>query len=86
MGPHLIYHLGGGSGGIEEFLEHIGPTFEALWNSMNGWASIPSSAVKKVVKGVEEEVGAKSLEDLRRWRDDRLLRVLDVVSDNHSSA
>ncbi len=85
MGPHLSYHLGGGSGGIKEFIEHIGPAFETVWNSMNNWTSIPPSAVKKVVKGVEEEVGTKSPEYLRRWRDDRLLKVLDVVSDNHSS-
>lgn len=86
MGPHLIYHLGGGSGGVKEFIEHIGPAFEAVWSSMSSWSSIPPSATKKVVKGVEEEMGTKSLEELRRWRDDRLLKVLDVASDNPSSS
>lgn len=82
MGPHLVYHLGGGSGGIQEFIEHLGPAYESWWRSMSNWTSMPHLAVEKVVKGVEEELGTKSLEELTRWRDDKLLKLLKVISDN----
>src|SRR5260370_8356281 len=31
MGPNLIYHLGGGPGGIHHFLEHFTGPSKALW-------------------------------------------------------
>ena len=34
MGPHLIYHLGGGSGGYRHYLDHLGPTQEARWKEL----------------------------------------------------
>ena len=80
MGPHLIYHLGGGSGGIEEFIEHLGPAYESWWRSMSSWTSIPHGAVEKVVEGVKEEVGSKNMEELCRERDEKLLSILKVLS------
>lgn len=82
MGPHITYHLGGGSGGIQEFIEHIGPTFESCWGSMSSWTSIPPSALKKVVKGLEEEVEKRNLEELARWRDAKLVKILKTISDD----
>jgi hypothetical protein len=31
MGPNLIYHLGGGAGGIHHFLEHFTGSMTACW-------------------------------------------------------
>jgi len=85
MGPHITYHLGGGRGGIQEFIEHIGPTFESCWSSMSSWTSIPPSALKKVVKALEEEVGTRNSEELARWRDAKLVRILKAISDDSPS-
>ena len=34
MGPHMTYHLGGGQGGIEHYLKHLGPSQERRWASL----------------------------------------------------
>ncbi|MBE0478928.1 3-hydroxyacyl-CoA dehydrogenase family protein [Candidatus Aerophobetes bacterium] len=80
MGPHLIYHLGGGKGGIEEFVKHLGPAFETWWSSMSSWTSIPPLAVKKIVEGIKEEIGENSLDELYKWRDEKLLSILKTIS------
>jgi ketoreductase RED1 len=33
-GPFLTFHLGGGPGGLGDFLTHLGPTLEALWSNL----------------------------------------------------
>jgi len=81
MGPHLTYHLGGGKGGIEYFIEHLGEAFETCLRTMDTWTSLPYSAAKKVIEGVEELriVEEKSPEELARWRDGRLVDVLKLL-------
>jgi len=46
-GPHLSYHLGGGKGGIEHFLDHLGSAMESRWKSLAKWTTLPPSAKKK---------------------------------------
>ena len=79
MGPHMTYHLGGGKGGIEYFVDHLGPAFESWWRSMDTWTSIPDSSVKKVVDGVKDEMGSRTLEDVVKWRDDKLIELLKII-------
>lgn len=35
QGPFASFHLGGGAGGLEHFLDHLGPKFEELWVDAN---------------------------------------------------
>lgn len=79
MGQHLIYHLGGGAGGYEYFIEHIGKTFEEYWKDMATWTQIPESAKKSIVSGVKNYVGGQSLSDLTKWRDGKLARVIKAL-------
>jgi 3-hydroxyacyl-CoA dehydrogenase len=82
MGPHMTYHLGGEKGGIEYFVDHLGPAFESWWRFMNTWTSIPHSSVKKVIDGVRHEMGTNTLEDMVRWRDDKLIELLRIIYDH----
>ena len=70
MGPHLTYHLGGGPGGIEHFFEVFGKYY-----------NFRPSAVKKVIEGVKETeiVRTKSMEELVRWRDEKLVELLKIL-------
>ena len=34
LGPHMNYHLGGGEGGYRHYLEHLGPSQEARWETL----------------------------------------------------
>jgi 3-hydroxypropionate dehydrogenase (NADP+) len=82
MGPFLTYHLGGGEGGLEHFIEHLGPAFSEWWKSMETWTSIPPSAVKKAVEGVKQMNGVKTktYDELVRWRDEKLIELLGLLS------
>jgi len=81
MGPFLTYHLGGGEGGLEHFIDHLGPAFSAWWTSMEPWTSIPPSAVKKAVDGVKQlnVVKTKTYDELVRWRDEKLMELLELL-------
>lgn len=73
MGPYLTYHLGGGAGGIEYLMRHIGTKKAAWLETMAKWTITPESAMKKAIQGVEEMVGDKTLRELESWRDEHLL-------------
>ena len=79
MGQHLIYHLGGGEGGYEAFIRHIGKAFEHYYEGMAAWTEIPENAKQAVIDGVREEVGDRSLDELAAWRDDRLVKLLKTL-------
>lgn len=81
MGPYLTYHLGGGSGGIEYLIRHIGVPKAAWLETMAKWTETPESAIERAVKGVEEMdiVHEMSLEELERWRDRQLVKILGLL-------
>ncbi|MBN2334222.1 3-hydroxyacyl-CoA dehydrogenase family protein [Candidatus Bathyarchaeota archaeon] len=73
MGPYMVYHLGGGKGGIEYLMRHIGESKAKWLKTMATWTETPESVVQKAVDGVNEMVGDRSLEELEAWRDAYLL-------------
>jgi len=79
MGPHLIYHLGGGEGGMDHFLDHFGPVFKPWWESMATWTTLPPETKSVLTAGLKKEVGDRSLTDISRWRDEKLSGLLKLV-------
>jgi carnitine 3-dehydrogenase len=84
MGQHLIYHLGGGEGGYEYFIDHIGKAFGDLWKDMPTWTAISDESKKTLVQGIEDAAGAKSLAELARWRDKKIADLIKVIYDEPS--
>ena len=80
MGSHLTYHLGGGEGGLERFIETIGEnTFTPIWEDMKTWTSISDSTKSKLAEGIRRKNEGKSLAELAQWRDDKLVKLLKVI-------
>ena len=81
LGPHLSYHLGGGSGGIEYYLRHLGPAMAARWRTLATWTSIPPSAEKKIIRDIKtiELVKGKSVEEIATLRDEKLAKLLKIL-------
>jgi carnitine 3-dehydrogenase len=77
MGPSLLFHLGGGAGGIRHFMEHLMPAMQAWWNTL-GTPRITPEFTSSVIDGVAKETGGKSVEQLEKTRDDMLLKLLAV--------
>ena len=75
MGPHMTYHLGGGPGGIEHYLSHLGPSQVRRWSSL-GNPTLSSEVQMRIVEGVAEEAGDHSIQELEERRDRALLEIL----------
>ncbi len=76
MGPHLIYHLGGGPGGVKDFINHLGPSVEMWWEDMATWKKFPEGCREVLEKGVLDELAGKTPEELAAWRDEKLVKLL----------
>jgi carnitine 3-dehydrogenase len=79
MGPNLIYHLGGGPGGIHHFFEHFSGGMTALWADL-GSPELGPELQKKIVDGVLEEVDGRSIEELSQERDKLIMGLLELLS------
>jgi 3-hydroxyacyl-CoA dehydrogenase len=75
MGPHMTYHLGGGSGGIEHYLAHLGSSQVRRWASLGDPALSPDVQAK-IVAGVHDEARGRSIPELEERRDRALLNIL----------
>ncbi len=73
MGPHLLYHLGGGAGGIRGHLEHLGAVKEGMLRDLATWTTFPEATADLLEAGVREEIGERREEDLVRERDAALV-------------
>lgn len=81
MGQHAIYDLGGGEGGYQAFMDGIGRSFTAYWEDMQTWTQIPESARTKAIAGTDRLREQRSPEELARWRDEKLVRLLQLLND-----
>src|SRR6201987_5298450 len=79
MGPNLIYHLGGGPGGMHHFFEQFAGPMTALWANL-GSSELGPELRKKIVDGVLEEVDGRSIEELSQERDKLIMGLLELLS------
>jgi len=80
MGPSLIFHLAGGEGGMKHFLEHIGDPMQS-WMDDLGAPKLTANTRQKIIDGVAEEAAGRSIADLQRWRDRKLIEILKVAGE-----
>ena len=79
MGPMLLYHLGGGAGGIDHWFDQFTGPITAWWKVL-GDPQITPQMRAKVTAGVKEEVAGRSIDSLEAQRDRELLGLLKVRS------
>lgn len=77
MGPNLLFHLGGGEGGLDHFLEHLGKPFSTWWNDL-GTPELTPEIKAMLVAGVKEEIQGSSIGELEARRDRMLTAVLGI--------
>ncbi len=80
-GPHMLYHLGGGDGGIRGYLEHLGPGQEARWQEL-GSPRLTEPVKEKIISGIEEEAAGKSVTELQNRRDRLLVELLKLLNND----
>jgi carnitine 3-dehydrogenase len=77
IGPHMAYHLAGGTGGIRHYLEHLGPTQEARWSEL-GSPKLDQPTRELLIAGVNDEAAGRTIDDIEEQRDRHLLEILEV--------
>jgi 3-hydroxyacyl-CoA dehydrogenase len=79
IGPFLRIHLAGN--GVERFIKNYAQSYHNRWETMETWTSIPPSAADKIIRGVGEmeAIRTKTLEEIKNWRDQMLVKLLKTV-------
>jgi 3-hydroxyacyl-CoA dehydrogenase len=77
MGPNLLWHLGGGEGGIQHFMDTLMPRMAAGWPGLGNPEFTPELAAK-IVAGVTKEANGQSIDALSAQRDAMLFGLLAV--------
>lgn len=76
MGPSLLFHLGGGEGGIQHMADHL---LKPLMSWYAPKDPVVDEALKKMwVDGTLRMVGNRDYKDLCKQRDEELVRLLNV--------
>ena len=75
MGPFLTYHMGGGTAGIEGYLEHLGDSHTARWAQL-GQPQLDEAARGAIIRSVLQTYGDLPREALSSHRDRGLLELL----------
>ena len=73
MGPHLTFHLAGGEGGMTHL---AGPMQN--WMDDLGATQLTEPVRQLIIDGVAAEAAPRSIGDLQRWRDRKLIEILKV--------
>ena len=81
MGPHLLYHLGGGAGGYRHYLEHLGPTQEVRWGEL-GQSALTPELQEDLIAGVERELAGQDRDTLVHRRDAALVALAGIKRDH----
>jgi 3-hydroxyacyl-CoA dehydrogenase len=77
MGQSLLWHLGGGEGGIRHFMDHLMGPLEGMWAAL-GTPAVTAELKQTIVDGVLQEAAGRSVDQLAQERDDVLLGLLSL--------
>jgi carnitine 3-dehydrogenase len=78
MGSFLIYTLAGGDAGMRHFMSQFGPALKLPWTKLVA-PELTEALIDEVVDGTQVQLGAHSIADLERYRDDCLMAVQEAV-------
>ena len=78
MGPHMLFGLGSGGGGMEEFCNRYADSFHRWWDDL-GAPRLDEETVAQLSKGLADEEAGRSFAGLAELRDARLIATLKAL-------
>ncbi len=75
MGPHMLFHLGAGAGGLEEFCNRYSPSFHRWWDSLEDVRITPDVAAQ-LFAGIQAEAGEQDVATIAAQRDEMIVNML----------
>jgi len=73
MGPNMLFHLGGGAGGIQHFMDHLSGPLANWWKDLGSFTEWPDGSKQTIIDGVVREAEGRTPEQLAETRDEVLL-------------
>jgi 3-hydroxyacyl-CoA dehydrogenase len=86
MGPNILFHLGGGPGGIQHFMDHLSGPVSTWWKDLGALTEFSPLVKQTIINGSLEEAGNRSIEELERERDSMLLELLATRAKGEKAA
>src|SRR5580698_5133107 len=86
MGPNLLFHLGGGQGGMQHFMEQFTVPMAAWWKDLGTITEFSPDVKQAIVNGVLKEANGRAIAELERERDSMLLELLRTRSKGEEAA
>jgi len=77
MGPSLQWHVGGGPGGIQHFMEHLMDPLDSMIKAL-GTPEVTAELKQTIIDGVLAEAGNRSVDQLAQEENDVLLGLLKL--------
>ena len=78
MGPNMLFHLGGGEGGIQHFMEHLAGPMASWWKDLGTLTELSPQTKQTIIEGVAQEAEGHSVDQLGEMRDEVLLGLLQL--------
>ena len=79
MGPSMLFHLGGGEGGIKHFMDRIfRDPVASWWKDLGSFTEWPEGSKQTIVDGVLKEADGRSIDELAETRDELLLDLVKL--------
>jgi len=82
-GPFQTFHLGGGPGGLADFLVHLGPTMAALWSQL-GAPTFDTQTVDLLTEQAKHFDG--TVPELATRRDDAQIKLMQALDETPAAA
>ncbi len=79
MGPHMLFHLGAGAGGLQEFCNRYGDSFHRWWDDL-GDAQLDMATAMSLMQGVQDEAAGSDLDEMSAQRDAMIAGMLAATS------
>lgn len=78
FGPHMTFNLGGGAGGLANFMDHLLGPVQTWWDDL-GAPQVTPELQRRLIEGVNAEAGQRSIADLVEKRDAQLTALLKTL-------
>ena len=77
MGPNLLWHIGGGEGGIHHLMEHLMDPLAAMMKNLSN-PEVTTELKQTIIKGVMQEAGNRSVGQLAHEENEILLQLINL--------
>lgn len=78
MGQTMVWHLGGGEGGLARMFEILGPAIQSWWDDL-GAPDLTPEVKAKMVKGANDAAQGQSIADIAKRRDELLIGLIETL-------